>query len=243
MSEHPADKPASQSDPLASLHRMSTTAGAASQEYVAINLPAVTALILGLASTLVLLSPFLLVVPAAAIIFAVAAFRQINGSNGTQSGRLLAAVGIVVALTMTGTVGWKTWSEHAAASAHRRAILKTVVAVEQGIVSKNYAGLWEQFSDRFKQTKQITPGEFEARWKQFALNTRYGNIASISTNNRIELSRPRADGTRTGATVLLLNFDSGQVARAEIYLSERQDGWIIEDIPMIFPDPDPSAAR
>src|SRR4051794_22135980 len=74
-------------DPLASLHKMSTTAGITSQEYVAINIPSIIALVLGLASIVAVVVPILLVVPLAAIVTAVASLRQIRDSNGTQSGR------------------------------------------------------------------------------------------------------------------------------------------------------------
>ena len=42
-------------DPLAKLHKMSTTAGVASQQYVAVNTSAVIAALLGVASALALL--------------------------------------------------------------------------------------------------------------------------------------------------------------------------------------------
>src|SRR5205085_1507862 len=64
----PEPKPATDTeapDPLAALHKMSTTAGVASQQYVAVNGAAVLAALLGFASALTILSPVLLVVPAA----------------------------------------------------------------------------------------------------------------------------------------------------------------------------------
>src|SRR5215213_1889000 len=75
-------------DALARLHKMSTTAGITSQEYVAINIPAIIALVLGLASVVALLnvSGVLLVIPLAAIVTAFAALSQIRASNGTQTG-------------------------------------------------------------------------------------------------------------------------------------------------------------
>src|SRR5215510_13989681 len=81
--------PPSQSgdDPLAHLHKMSTTAGLGTTEYVAINPLAVTAFFLGLASSLALLDNTLLAVPALALIIAIVALRQIFGSGGTQTGK------------------------------------------------------------------------------------------------------------------------------------------------------------
>src|SRR6185436_15279396 len=50
-------------DPLAHLHKMSTTAGLGSQEYVAVNGMAVFALVLGLASGFALFDRLFLVIP------------------------------------------------------------------------------------------------------------------------------------------------------------------------------------
>src|SRR6476660_5325715 len=65
-------------DPLASLHKMSTTAGITSQEYVAINIPSIVAFVLGIASLVAVLNPVLLVLPLAAVVTAYAALSQIR---------------------------------------------------------------------------------------------------------------------------------------------------------------------
>src|SRR3954454_3984530 len=89
-------------DALAGLHKMSTTAGITSQEYVAINIPSIVALVLGLASVVAVLNAVLLVVPLAAIATAAVALRQIRESNGTQTGRAFAWAGIAFSLAIGG---------------------------------------------------------------------------------------------------------------------------------------------
>src|SRR5687767_9287806 len=74
-------------EPLAGLFHMSTTAGRGTQEYVAINHTAVAAFLLGLGSLSALAHPILLLVPVAAFVCAIVAVRQINRSNGTQTGK------------------------------------------------------------------------------------------------------------------------------------------------------------
>src|SRR5437868_14846013 len=91
-------------DPLAHLHKMSTTAGLGTTEYVAINPLAVATVFLGLASALALLDNTLLAVPVLALIFAVAALRQIIKSGGTQTGRGLAILGLLLAVGFSGVV-------------------------------------------------------------------------------------------------------------------------------------------
>src|SRR5436190_20522337 len=83
-------------DPLARLHKMSTTAGLGTTEYVAINPLAVASIFLGVASLLALLDNLLLAVPVLAIICSVWALSQIRNSGGTQSGRALAILGLLL---------------------------------------------------------------------------------------------------------------------------------------------------
>src|SRR5438105_4652126 len=99
-----SDPPAGD-DPLAHLHKMSTTAGLGTTEYVAVNGTSIVALILGVASALSLFANELLVIPLVAIVLSVVAFFQIKNSNGTQTGKSLAALGLVCALGFTALVG------------------------------------------------------------------------------------------------------------------------------------------
>src|SRR5438034_5247113 len=100
-SQAPPGQPADD-DPLAHLHKMSTTAGLGSGDYVAVNGTAVFAVFLGFASALALMSETLLLVALAAVIVSVVAWRQINHSNGTQTAKGLVLIAIVLALGFGG---------------------------------------------------------------------------------------------------------------------------------------------
>src|SRR5688500_6062526 len=91
-------------DPLSHLHKMSTTAGLGSTEYVAINAPSVFALIFGLASVMAIFDNILLIIPLAGLVCAILALRQISQSNGTQTGRGLAIGGLLLSLAFGGYV-------------------------------------------------------------------------------------------------------------------------------------------
>src|SRR5690349_508815 len=94
-------------DPLHNLYRMSRTAGLGSGDYVAINNTSILAFILGLAAVLSTLYPLLLLVSAAAVVCGTMAFVQIRSSNGTQSGRAFALLGILLGLGLGGYAGAK----------------------------------------------------------------------------------------------------------------------------------------
>src|SRR5688572_13217478 len=97
----PASEPP---DPIAGLHKMSTTAGVGSQDYVAINNAAIISIILGLCTFLAFLGLPFLILGAAGIVFGIIAMVQIRHSNGTQGGAALAVMGILLSLGIAGTV-------------------------------------------------------------------------------------------------------------------------------------------
>lgn len=228
--EQPSNSPSS--DPLASLHRMSTTAGVASAEYVAINLTAVIALVLGLASVLAFFSNVLLVVPAAGIIFGLAALRQVSNSNGTQTGRALAALGVLVSVGVLGVYGYQGYQERAAEKAEEQAINTQVAALESALKSGAYDKAFELFSPQFKQMKQIPLDRFGKTWEAFA--NLYGKITSVKTNGLLQLS---ADGSSC-ATMLVIDTDKlPQPARRTVVLRRVEGKWFIEDIPELFMAP------
>src|SRR5438034_10464796 len=91
-------------DPISHLHKMSTTAGVGSQDYVAINTAAIVSVILGICTALAFLGVPFLVVGVAGIVFGIIALVQIRHSNGTQGGTGLAILGILLSLAMAGSV-------------------------------------------------------------------------------------------------------------------------------------------
>src|SRR5580704_164893 len=72
---------------LVNLPKMSATAGVGVQEYVAVSVSAVFSLLLGFASLLAIMENALIVIPILALALSIVALRQINRSNGTQTGR------------------------------------------------------------------------------------------------------------------------------------------------------------
>src|SRR3954447_16756129 len=100
----PPTKSDADPSPIARLHKMSTTAGVGSQDYVAINNSAIVSVILGLCTALAFLGVPFLIVGAAGIVFGIIAIVQIRHSNGTQGGMGLAILGILLSLGIAGSV-------------------------------------------------------------------------------------------------------------------------------------------
>src|SRR4051812_32720499 len=139
-------------DPLASLHKMSTTAGLGSGDYVAINPVAIFAIIMGVASALALFEEtVLLLLPAAAIIGAVIALRQISKSNGTQTGRGLAIGAIVLALLFGGYTTVKAATEGIRTKNDRNAIGDLLTKLGQAAKAGDFHAAYSLFTPRFQE--------------------------------------------------------------------------------------------
>jgi hypothetical protein len=227
----PGDAP----DPLASLHKMSTTAGISSQEYVAINIPSIVAPVLGLASVVAVLNPVLLVVPLAAIITAVAALRQIRESNGTQTGRGFAWLGIVLALAIGGFVFVRAATDQFQSRADRQAIIGKMEELGRLVHARQYEQAYAMFSPRFQN--RINRATFDAMWD---LNQKYPDLGAIS---RMEWNRTTIDfkddpdsGARVGYAAAWVRFEkSNEPARYTFVFRKSGPNWLIEDAPTVFP--------
>jgi hypothetical protein len=128
---NPNSGPPAGDDPLAHLHKMSTTAGLGTTDYVAVNGMSIVALILGVASSLSLFANELLVIPIVAVVLAIVAFFQIRDSNGTQTGKGLAAVGLVCALAFVGLVGGRLMFQIIGNRSDEQAIDQLIAQLDQ----------------------------------------------------------------------------------------------------------------
>jgi hypothetical protein len=227
----PADGP----DPLASLHKMSTTAGITSQEYVAINIPAIIALVLGLASIVAVLNPVLLVVPVAAIITAAASLRQIRESNGTQSGRPFAWLGIALSLAIGGYVFARAVADNVQSRADREAIVARMEELGRLVHGRQYEQAYALFTPRFQN--RINRATFDANWD---LNQKYPDIGEIVgmewNHTNIDFRDDPNSGARLGNAAAWVRF-AKTTEPARYYFEFRKSGpnWLIDDCPTVFP--------
>lgn len=229
-------------DPLAHLHRMSTTAGISNEEYVAINPWAVAAIIFSVASTLVLLNPILLVVPLTGLVCGLIAWRQIARSNGTQTGRNLAVIGLVLSLVFVALSGGRQAYLYARARSDAGKIDALVhqLSVELG------AGAWEKayalFDPRFQE--RVPLAKFALTW-QNVMESPVGKISDMRWNGVTPsfLQDPDGESRMAQARVQIHIRPSSQPAEggAAAVMGETMDfrlvngQWKIYDFATLFP--------
>jgi hypothetical protein len=231
---HPAaDAPGSEGeDPLAHLFRMSTTS-VAGQEYVAINPTSIVALLLGVASVLALVADLMLIIPLAGVICAIVAIVQIRRSNGTQTGRLFAIAGLIIALL----IGGARAGQEVAASVRDRRESQNIAAVMErfgrGVHAARYDEIYDDMTTQaFRE--RIDRNNFAVTLQQIQTQPGYGPVDSIEWNQqRMPFQEVGTSGNRAASAMGIMKFrKSDFIGRPVFTFSNREGTWKIDSSSM-----------
>jgi len=232
-------------DPLAKLHKMSTTAGVGVGDYVAINSLAVTTVVLGLASGLALLDPILLAMPVIALIIGTIAVVQIRKSGGTQGGMILAILGILIALGCSGWVGVNRVAKFRTESADRNGVIAIVDVFGKDVLEARPDDAWAKFSGVFQEAFERE--QFRRTLSSVNSGTGIGKIVAMRSNGLVKFETFSDTPDLFAQTMLFVEFQSKQDNskfndRYEVRLRKVPDlGWRIERLDAFFPPPKPAA--
>ena len=223
-------------DPLASLHKMSTTAGISSQEYVAINIPSLIALLLGAASVLAVLVPNpLLLIPVLGVITGLVSLRQIRQSNGTQTGRAFAVIGIVLSLALGALVLVRAMVERNRGRADHAAIEQRIDELGRYVSAREYDKAYALFSDRFRN--RVNRTQFDATWDTAQAYPELGAIRSMKWNQTgLIIEKDPNSPTRVCSAYALVQFEkTSEMARHPLVFRTVGGQWMLDDVPQMFP--------
>jgi len=222
-------------DPLARLYHMSTTAGVGTQEYVAINSTAIAALILGISSVLALLHPVLLVIPIAGAICAVLAFIQIRDSNGTQTGRALAGIGLLLAFAFGAGKGGYDVYQKVRTRGDERQISQLIEQFGQSLAAGNYDQGYDLFTERFRN--RVDRISFEATFRQLEQMRETGALDSVIWNKEPMAFERGDDNRQAAAAMTFMHWRQQPTPGSRIMFQFLTEGgrWRINDISAVFP--------
>ena len=229
--------------PLAGLHKMSTTAGVADQSYVAVNNTAVVAAVLGIASSLALFSPILLLIPAVGLIVAIVAFRQIRSSNGTQTGLLVAIAGGILSLGFGGVIASTEFSAHQKLRADGKQMDGIARQLGEALIAQKQEQAYSLFDSYFQA--RIKREQFDAQWNEILNQTSTGKLKSMDWN----LVNPMIfDGESNAAHaemgVASVNTQFEHASGRFIFQFIRRNGtWKILNPPEVFPEEKPKKKK
>ncbi len=225
---HPAVQLEEKPDPLAELQKMSTTAGVASAQYVAINIASVVAMLFALASGLVFVTPLLLFVPVFGLVASFVALRQISNSAGTQSGRWLAIGAIVLCFGCASVKVGLTIYNQQRIHADEQKIGAVVEQFGNDVRDSKYAEAMRFYSPTGKAATKWT--DVRDYWE--AAKRAGGPIINMHWNG-IEPSfamSPQGD-VRTATIIVIVKMGAGD-QRVTMLLSQTNNDWVIDEFPI-----------
>jgi hypothetical protein len=214
---------------LAHLHKMSTTAGVTNQDYVAVNPLAVVAATLGVTSGLAFFGWLLLVIPIVGIIFAIVAVRQIGDSNGTQTGRGLAILGLALCLLCAGGMMVQRYREHAAVRGDEQGIAAAISEFGQSLKAGDYTQAYGRVDDAFKDN--VPFDVFGQLWERIAQSV--GRVEILEWNG-VTPDFQSSAGSPTAGIKAKLKFQRGEEERIDVLLRKVGDKWLINALPQFF---------
>jgi type II secretory pathway pseudopilin PulG len=210
-------------DPIGRLHKMSTTAGVASSDYVAINSLAIASIILGLVAAMAFVHPFFVLVGAVGVICGVIAIVQIRGSNGTQGGMLLAVLGILISVGFAGLTGARQVAEARRQKAQTQEIGQLIRDLGRHVIAGDYTSAYALFSPVFQQ--KVSPAQFEQVWKLQQDPQYTGRLSRMEPNDIVDYTR--YESGVLGDTLAIVKYEK-LGAESRMVVSARNDdgaGW------------------
>ena len=231
----PAQGLEAQTEHLSRLHKMSTTAGIATQEYVAINNMAIAAAVVGLATAVVLSGyTVFLVLAVAGVICGILALRQIRDSAGTQGGKGIAILGIALSLLFGGIGIAQMVLEARRERADAVLVAQAIKDLGATLAAGEFKKAYESTDPVFQRTHPLT------RWEQVFKGQAeaFGKLTKFEGNGIVQFTT-LADGTYTGVTMIVAQWEKrpGEDARLATYLTPDDSGkWRIYRIIQGFED-------
>lgn len=223
---------------------MSRTAGLGSGDYVAINTVAVTALVFGLASSLVIMDLLFVVLPIVGIVLGIIAFRQVRKSNGTQTGGLMAILAIVFSVLFLGGTAGEAGLDALRQAADKAQVSdlienfgKQIAAIDPANAADTATHLgsaYDLFDENFRG--RVPRAEFDRMWEEsFSL---YGPIVSVQSNGLLKLETETRSGDLMCSGIALGDYKrSNGLARWVMVFRKLNGKWYIENLPELFPPP------
>ncbi len=229
------ETPPNSDDPIASLYKMSTTAGMGAGDYVEVNKTAVAAASLAVVSLLAFLGwPFLLL-GLVAVLCGMAALRQIRNSNGTQGGRLVAWFGILGAVAVAGGLVTVEMVRQADDAANGRQINALLDQFSKAMAAGDYEKARSLFVPEFQQ--KVSLEKFKAAWGTAAEMERLGRFVSLRSNDRYGFTEGKGGSVYFGFTMGVSKFEKFSGDVGVIFAARDERGqWQLYNVPRIFGD-------
>jgi hypothetical protein len=212
---------------------MSTTAGLGSGDYVAINGTAVVCLLLGAASAFVLFdSHIFLLFPFFGILTGILAWMQISKSNGTQTGREVAAIGLLLAVGFGGYAGVVGVYNTVRSHSDEQQVVSQVRKLGDLLKAEDYPDAYALFDSQFH--KHVSKADFETGWRRMSASPILGKVQSIDWNELLVFTVDPVNETRLASGMMKFKLKPAEPLRINMILRNEEGSWLIDQIPQVF---------
>jgi hypothetical protein len=160
--------------------------------------------------------------------------RQIRNSNGTQTGKGLVTLGLLLAIGFAGFIGSRAATAAMRTKSDRDAIGALVADLEKRITTGDYEGAYGLFSERFQS--HVSKPKFVEFWTYVRDKAEYGNVVHLTWNKQAVFEYDRAAGVPMAYSIVIINFaKTPEPSRQEAHFAKRPDGkWEFEALPNVF---------
>jgi hypothetical protein len=232
-----AQNPATQTpdagiDPVTGLHRMSYIAGLGTHDYQSVNLPAVVALVLGVASCLSLIWGWMVVIPVGGVACGLTAVIQIRRSNGTQTGSTVAWIGVALSGLFVVIAGGQKVIEDRQLALEGQRISALCQEWGQDITAGQYEKAYKLYSDRF--TDKVSLDEFKANLQYVQSNTITGPIAKAEWNGLAQFDSDSTTGITKASGMVVITYQKGMSDRWATFFRLSNGHWQFDSMPDVF---------
>ena len=249
-------------DPFSHLHKMSTTAGLGSGDYVAISGPAIACMLLGVASALVLFdASIFLILPALGLFCGVWGWISIAQSNGTQTGREIAVLGMLLSLGFGGYFTLNRTLSSMKTHANESQIVnllhdlgsdlkeagsqqaqadhpKAKQSDEERLdhlqkAEQAYHAAYELFDSDFHS--KFPEPQFAGAWTHVNSNPYWGFISRIDWNKVLSFDVNPVDGSQQATGMILFYITkSNEPLRLSMGFRNDHGKWLVDQLPDFF---------
>jgi hypothetical protein len=185
-------------------------------------------------------TPFV-ILALAGIVVAIVAMRQINGSNGTQSGDAIALAGLFLAVGVTSFVAAGDVFESVGRSHDRAAIKQVTEQFGSDLHDGQYDAGYDLFSQHFKA--RVSRKEFVEKMRNMQDQLKYlssngqglGIVNGAKWNGLATFYTEADSGTVTAQTFILFTYEHSENPEdLEAWFRKVGDDWTIDNIPSLF---------
>jgi hypothetical protein len=234
------------------LFQMSRTAGVGLADYKAVNVFSVIALLVGIASLIIVL-PFIqstavLAVPMLALLLGVVGFIQVRRSNGTQTGILLAAAGILLGGGLMAT----SFLYRTSIQSQNRVLMTEANTLAQSFATHVAAGEYDKayqlLDPRLQERVKIETFQQVAKAVSESPGAYGGPVKTAVIGDMLDIQRDDGAINADGLLIFELNVKDPRTnenarAREPFALSRIGDAWKIRNIPNWFPPSSPAGGN